>query len=105
MILAPPRAVNPESGKTTEFMLMKTTLIAPSHEEITARARQIWQIAGNPVDRDLEFWLAAQNSIENERVETNRAADASPQVQVSATSGPDEIANAQLPTAPRRRSR
>ncbi len=104
-MLAPPLAVNPESGRTTEIMLMKTTLIAPSHEEITARAQQLWQIAGNPADRDLEFWLAAANEVEHEREETSRAVDASPQVQVAATSGPDEIANAPLPTARRSRSR
>ena len=104
-MLAPPLAINPESSRITKIMLMKTTLIAPSHEEITARAQQLWQIAGNPADRDLEFWLAAENEVEHERVETSRAADASPQVQVPATSGPDEIANAQLPTARRRRSR
>jgi hypothetical protein len=105
LILAPPLAVNPESGRTTEIMFMKTTLTAPSHEKISARAQQLWQIAGNPADRDLEFWLAGENEIEHERVETSRAADALPQVQVSATSGPEEIANAQLPVARRRRSR
>ncbi len=104
-MLAPPLAVNPEPGRTTEIMLMKTTLIAPTHEEITARAQQLWQIAGNPANRDVEFWLAAENEVEHERVEISRAADASPRVHVPAASGPDEIANAQLPATRRRRSR
>jgi hypothetical protein len=86
-------------------MFMKTTLIAPSHEEISARAEQLWLIAGNPADRDLEFWLAGENEVEHERVETSRAEDASPQVHVSATPGPNKIVNAQLLTARRRRGR
>jgi hypothetical protein len=82
---------------------MKTTLIAPGHEEITARAQQLWRIAGSPADRDLEFWLAAETVVQNERAETSRTANLSPQVQVSATSSPNEIANILLPTARRRR--
>ncbi len=84
---------------------MKTTRNAPGHEEITARAQQLWRIAGNPVGRDLEFWLAAENEVKHERMETSLAADASPRADVPARPGSAEMPEAKLPAAPRRRSR
>lgn len=35
----------------------------PTQEEITARARQIWQERGCPVDRDLEMWVEAERQL------------------------------------------
>ena len=35
-------------------------------QAISARAREIWEQNGCPVDRDLEFWLQAESEI-NER--------------------------------------
>jgi hypothetical protein len=35
----------------------------PSQEEITARARQLWQDRGCPVDRDLEIWVEAERQL------------------------------------------
>jgi hypothetical protein len=34
---------------------------------------QLWQIAGNPANRDLEFWLAAEGEIQQERGEIAEA--------------------------------
>ncbi|HWA10039.1 MAG TPA: DUF2934 domain-containing protein [Opitutaceae bacterium] len=45
---------------------MKTPAITPTSEEITARARQLWRIAGSPIGRDLEFWLSAKAELEHE---------------------------------------
>jgi hypothetical protein len=45
----------------------------PSHEEIGARSRQLWQLSGNPAGRDLEFWLAAEVEVYREREETRTA--------------------------------
>jgi hypothetical protein len=59
---------------------MATPLTAPSHEETTARALQLWQIAGNPANRDLEFWLAAEGEIQQERGEIAEAIAASKRV-------------------------
>lgn len=47
---------------------------APKHEEIEARARQLWQIAGSPSGRDQEFWLAAESEIKVERRQVKRTA-------------------------------
>ena len=38
-----------------------------SHEQITVRARELWQRAGSPSGRDLEFWLAAENELQPSR--------------------------------------
>lgn len=54
---------------------MNTRLTTPSHEEVTARALQLWQIAGNPAGRDVEFWLAAEAEVIHERAEITLAAD------------------------------
>ena len=32
----------------------------PPHEAIEARAREIWEMRGRPVNADLEIWLEAQ---------------------------------------------
>jgi hypothetical protein len=35
----------------------------PSHEEITERARRIWQERGQPEGKDLEHWLEAERQL------------------------------------------
>ena len=35
----------------------------PTREEISARARQIWQDRGCPNDRDLEIWVEAERQL------------------------------------------
>ena len=62
---------------------MASKLIAPSHEAISAGAQRLWQLAGNPAGRDLEFWLGAKVELELERAATSPAADASPPAQLS----------------------
>jgi hypothetical protein len=36
-------------------------------ERIGAKARALWQAAGSPSGRDLEFWLAAEHALNRER--------------------------------------
>jgi hypothetical protein len=38
-------------------------------EQITAKARELWQKAGSPSGRDLEFWLAAEHELAHDREE------------------------------------
>jgi hypothetical protein len=40
---------------------MKTN--SPSHEEITQRAREIWQQSGSPDGHDTEIWLEAERQL------------------------------------------
>lgn len=42
----------------------------PTPEEITARARQLWQTAGQPSGRDEEFWFAAEVELRKDRAKT-----------------------------------
>lgn len=35
----------------------------PRHEEIAELARQLWERAGQPIGRDLEFWLRAETQL------------------------------------------
>lgn len=37
------------------------------HEEIAARSRELWQKAGSPDGRDLEFWLGAEAELQRDR--------------------------------------
>ncbi|WP_439394579.1 DUF2934 domain-containing protein [Bradyrhizobium sp. PMVTL-01] len=37
--------------------------------EVRARAYELWEQAGRPTDRDLDFWLEAEREIEVEREE------------------------------------
>ena len=41
-------------------------------EEIAARACQLWQQAGSPGGRDLEFWLAAEAELRRDREDVDR---------------------------------
>lgn len=47
----------------------------PGPTEIAARATELWQIAGSPVGRDVEFWLAAESELNRDREATSAAAD------------------------------
>ena len=40
----------------------KSTFTA-SHEDISARARQLWESYGQPSDRDNEIWLEAERQL------------------------------------------
>lgn len=35
--------------------------------KVRARAYELWERAGRPVNRDLEFWLEAERQVEDER--------------------------------------
>jgi len=37
--------------------------------KVRARAYELWEAAGCPFDRDLEFWLEAERQINEERLE------------------------------------
>lgn len=37
--------------------------------QVRVRAYELWEQAGRPIDRDLEFWLEAERQIEDEREE------------------------------------
>lgn len=45
---------------------------------VRARAYELWEQAGRPADRDLDFWLEAERQVEDERDEP-RSSDASQQ--------------------------
>ena len=47
---------------------MKTVSKPPTHEAITARARQLWEDAGRPAGRDQELWLRAEEQLRSEIV-------------------------------------
>lgn len=50
---------------------LKTKLFRLSqHRKITARAEQLWQQAGRPSGRDLEFWLKAEKQVNDENRRT-----------------------------------
>lgn len=36
-----------------------------THDDISARARQLWENAGQPTGRDEEFWLQAERELQN----------------------------------------
>ena len=50
----------------------------PTHEEISARARQLWQLAGEPAGRDEEFWLGAEAELRKDRELSVSTAKANP---------------------------
>jgi hypothetical protein len=76
----------------------------PTHEEIAARARQLWSIAGSPERRDLEFWLAAEAEVGHERGETGRAADTANPDATAAALSPSEAPHAESRSHRRRKS-
>ena len=58
-------------GKTVQCILAftdeldhrATMLDRPTDDQIRALARELWEKAGKPADRDEEFWLEAENSL------------------------------------------
>ena len=50
----------------------------PGPSEIAARATELWQIAGSPPGRDMEFWLAAESELNRDRESTSATADERP---------------------------
>jgi hypothetical protein len=66
--MAPNRSCKAEAGRNA-LSPMSTDSNNPfySHELIAARARDLWEKAGCPADRDLEFWLAAETQLREER--------------------------------------
>jgi hypothetical protein len=65
---------------------MKNAALATvTHEDISARARQLWENAGRPVGRDDEFWLQAERELRlgaetNGRPKTTRRSASAPGV-------------------------
>ncbi len=43
------------------------TLAAPTRDEISARAHELYVKSGHPGGRDLEFWLEAERQLLDER--------------------------------------
>jgi hypothetical protein len=39
----------------------------PSHLEIAQLATQLWEMGGRPSERDVEFWLEAEQKIQGSR--------------------------------------
>jgi len=53
-------------GGGNDPLFMKSTVTSPayiSHDRIAARARELWEAAGHPTDRDLEFWFQAERQL------------------------------------------
>lgn len=50
-------------------MTMKTN--SPSHQEITQRAREIWEQSGSPDGRDTDIWLEAERQLSLGTEESN----------------------------------
>ena len=51
--------MNVQSSPTTSA----STDFKPSHEEISARASDLWKSYGSPSDRDEEIWLEAERQL------------------------------------------
>ncbi|WP_138223245.1 DUF2934 domain-containing protein [Nibricoccus aquaticus] len=43
-----------------------------SHEQIAARSHELWQKAGSPEGRDLEFWLGAEAELARDHVDVKQ---------------------------------
>ena len=57
-------------------------------QQISARAREIWEQNGRPADRDLEFWLQAESEIsERRRCGNDEARSHRPRDRISRFSG------------------
>jgi DUF2934 family protein len=48
---------------TDELDDRATMLDRPTEEQIRVRARELWENAGKPTDRDEDFWFEAENSL------------------------------------------
>jgi hypothetical protein len=45
---------------------LETEAMQPDEEDIRTRAYDLWKQAGDPEDRDEEFWLLAEQELRNE---------------------------------------
>jgi hypothetical protein len=50
-------------------------LAKPDENEIRKRAREIWEENGQPVERDLEFWLQAEHEFREAEALAKKFAD------------------------------
>jgi len=66
-----------------------------SRDEVAQRAYQLWVAAGQPIGRDLEYWLQAEAELL-----AARQSDRSPQVGVSQASPKRETTQPLAPSAP-----
>ena len=57
------QTINPERFPRERIQNMKT--YQPTHEEITLRAQEIWNAEGQPVGRDGEIWLSAEQQLKS----------------------------------------
>jgi hypothetical protein len=77
-----------------------------THEEITQRAREIWERAGRPEGRDEEHWLQAEAELRQEKERSNLSAVPEPKAALLTLPAPaaslPEAANGRKRTAPRR---
>ncbi len=46
---------------STSLPSATNSIVAPRHDEIAQRARELWAEAGQPEGRDDEFWLNAEH--------------------------------------------
>lgn len=60
-----PKLLNKKGGNAESAKPADPT--PPSHEEISERAKRLWQNAGGPSGRDFEFWYAAEAELRSER--------------------------------------
>jgi len=62
-----------------------------SRDEVAQRAYQLWEAAGRPVGRDLEYWLQAESELrasKDRRLTTVSAAPAGPEREIADTPAP-----------------
>lgn len=86
-----------------------TNFRQPSHEEISSKAREIWESYGRPAGRDEEIWLEAERQLQPAQAAQNAPAAATetapgspPPVASTARAMPRGSATA-TPRAPRKR--
>jgi hypothetical protein len=50
-------------------MLQRLLTARRRNQEVRARAYQLWELAGKPSGRDLEFWFEAERQVQNKNGE------------------------------------
>lgn len=53
----------PSMPKDTPLFTAAATRALPLHDEIAARAYELWDRSGRPAGRDVEFWLEAERQL------------------------------------------
>jgi len=56
----PQKASPAEPKKTTTTVAAGKATRSPTHDEISTRARALWEAKGRPAGRDEEIWLEAE---------------------------------------------